>query len=96
MATKRRGKLGDNPLAALGTLSTSPSSTWDRKHRVTGYRIPREITEKIKAIAQQEGVPISQVASYALADWLRRYEQGQAALPTQEVVKASRAVVLPM
>jgi hypothetical protein len=96
MPGKSKGKMGDNPLDALGARPTSPASTWDRKHRVTGYRLPREIADKVKDVAVREGVPISQVASYALADWLKRYEQGQAALPTREVIKTGRAVVLPV
>jgi hypothetical protein len=98
MPSKAKGKMGDNPLSVLdvlGGVPTSPASSWDRRHRVTGYRLPPEIAEKVRDVAAREGVPISQVASYALADWLKRYEQGQAKLPTREVVTTGRAVIMP-
>lgn len=91
----RPRKLGDNPLEALGRVTTAAESTWDRRHPTTAYRLPPEIRDKVKDAARAEGVPISQLAAYALAEWLARYERGEAELPTREVVRTSKAVVLP-
>ncbi len=50
----------------------------------TTYRLPWELAEAIRDIADQEGVGISELAEWVLARFVRRYEAGELELPKAE------------
>ena len=51
-------------------------------HRMT-YYLPKELCEEIKDIAQEIEVPVSDVAHYALRDFVERYQAGDIQLEPQ-------------
>ncbi|MBM3189690.1 MAG: hypothetical protein FJZ90_13315 [Chloroflexi bacterium] len=85
---------GDNPLETLTGSLAKGYSPWDAAHPPVSYRLPKEIHRQAKQVAAQEGVPVSQLVAYILADWLRRYERGEVSLPVREVALARKEVDL--
>jgi hypothetical protein len=48
----------------------------DLPHRMT-YYLPAELCDRLREIAQEIEVPVSDVAHYALQDFARRYKNGE-------------------
>lgn len=74
--------IGADPLVddkAVTTQATIPGPRKRKRklpHRMT-YYLPKELCEKIKGIAQELEVPVSDVAHYALRDFTERYSEGE-------------------
>jgi Arc/MetJ-type ribon-helix-helix transcriptional regulator len=93
---KKTKTFGDNPLDNITNVPKNGRSPWDAAHPPVSYRLPKEIHRQAKQVADREGVPVSQLVAYALRDWLRRYERGEASLPVKEVTLARKEVDLGM
>lgn len=52
-----------------------------RYGRPTTYRLPDELTDHIRAIAEAEGVGLSELAEYALTRFVKDYDAGKVTLP---------------
>lgn len=50
----------------------------------TTYRLPKDLADAIRDIADQEHVGISELAQWILARFVRRYEAGEIELPKAE------------
>ena len=52
------------------------------------YYLPKTLTDKVKEIAEENKVPVSDVAHFALQEFVDRYGNGEIELePTTEVVR---------
>ncbi len=52
-----------------------------RYGRPTTFRIPDEIRERFREIADQEGVGVSSLATFVITQFLAAYDAGEIALP---------------
>jgi predicted DNA-binding ribbon-helix-helix protein len=81
-----RAKLGDEDTNGLFAPTKSKAGRDEREYnrrygKPTTYRLPSELSEAIKRIAQQEHVGISELVEYILDQFVKRYEDGDTILP---------------
>ena len=81
--------IGSDPFAAEEESITQSIIKGPRKrqgrrlpHRMT-YYLPKGLCEDIKEIAEEVEVPISDVAHYALRDFVDKYREGEIELEPQ-------------
>ncbi len=88
-----KGVTGTDPFEGLETPVARRLIKGPRKRkrklppRMT-YYLPKELCQQIKEIAQENEVPVSDVAHYALQQFVDRYHEGEIELePKSEVVR---------
>ena len=88
MNPRKRPKLTTEALDEFFTATEREHvpSPYDDKYARRTYRIPEELHERLKAIAEQEGVGLNDLVRYLFQTFLRQYEAGEIHLPVQEYV----------
>ena len=91
MGNRRNAMLGDGDVVAMteGLLADGPVRKNQAQRanaraevRVT-YILPLGVREGMKAVARARGLPLKEVARWALEDFLRRLEAGEIELVTR-------------
>jgi predicted DNA-binding ribbon-helix-helix protein len=84
----KRSKLSDDE--TRGLFDTEPDKGRDEKEYAeryghpTTYRLPKDLSEDVKRIADREHVGISELVEFILSRFVRRYEAGEIDLPKAE------------
>ena len=95
------GKKRPSAAEAIGDIAPPVTSTKDDskkqievsnpEHKKYGkpatYRLPEELIDQLKNIAKSERVKISDLATFALKDFVARYDEGQIILPKKEDIR---------
>ncbi len=63
-----------------------PTPPYDREYARRTYRIREWMHEKLKAIADQEGVGLNDLVRYVFQTFIKAYEDGEIDLPVEEYV----------
>ncbi len=64
-------------------------SEYRRYGKPATYRLPEELIEKLKKIADRERVGISELATFVFQSFVRDYEAGELSLPKSEPARYS-------
>jgi predicted HicB family RNase H-like nuclease len=78
------GEALDDFFAPTERKSSPPP--YDRKYARRTYRVKGWMHEKLKAIADQEGVGLNDLVRYIFQIFIQQYEAGEIDLPVEEYV----------
>jgi predicted HicB family RNase H-like nuclease len=70
----------------LPTQRRRTSPPYDQKYARHTYRIPDGLHDKLRAIAEQEGVGLNDLVRYVFQTFARQYDAGEIELPIEEYV----------
>jgi predicted HicB family RNase H-like nuclease len=59
---------------------------YDQKYARHTYRLPDGLHDKLRAIAEQEGVGLNDLVRYVFQTFTRQYDAGEIELPIEEYV----------
>ncbi len=59
---------------------------YDQKYARHTYRLPDGLHDKLRAIAEQEGVGLNDMVRYVFQTFTRQYDAGEIGLPNKDVV----------
>jgi predicted HicB family RNase H-like nuclease len=88
MSPRKRPQLTGEALDDFfaSTERQHPLPPYDQKYARRTYRVKEEIHEKLKDIAQQEGVGLNDLVRYVFQTFIRQYNAGEVELPVEEYV----------
>ncbi|GEM_PF-2198843 len=88
MSPKKRPTLDGDALDDLfaPTERKRTPPPYDQKYTRRTYRITDELHEKLKQIAEREGVGVNDLVRYVLQTFVQDYHAGKIKLPVEEYV----------
>ena len=88
MNPRKRPKLTSEALDNFfaPTRRERPLPPYDQKYARHTYRLPDALHDKLREIADREGVGLNDLVRYLFQTFARQYEAGEVKLPVEEYV----------